>query len=72
MTEHDGKAKIVWEAFMERLGKTEFRGMLFNLNSLMTTNEMLNELEVPFNRQEIDKVITELPNNKSTGPRWFQ
>jgi len=48
ITDHDGKAKILWESFKERLGKTEFKKMLYNLNVLITRNEELNELQAPF------------------------
>ena len=71
ITYHDGKAKILWESFKERLGKTEFKKMLYNLNVLITRNEELNELQAPFSKQEIDSVISELPNNKSLGPDGY-
>ena len=48
ITDHDGKAKILWESFKDRLGKTEFKEMLYNLNVLITRNEELNELQAPF------------------------
>jgi hypothetical protein len=45
--------------------------MLFNLNDLLIASDNLNSLEIPFSKQEIDKVVSELPNNKSPGPDGF-
>jgi len=45
--------------------------MLFNLNDILTASENLSSLEVPFTKQEIDEVVSELPNNKSPGPNGF-
>ena len=62
---HDEKAKILWETFKDRLGRSEFKSMLYNLDNLLTNNVSLNELEAPFSKQEIDNIVAELPNNKS-------
>lgn len=70
-SEHEDKAKILWETFKERLGTTDFNHMLFNVNDLLIASDNLNSLEIPFSKQEIDKVVSELPNNKSPGPDGF-
>jgi hypothetical protein len=70
-SKHEDKAKILWETFKERLGTTDFNHMLFNLNDLLIASDNLNSLEIPFSKQEIDKVVSELPNNKSPGPDGF-
>lgn len=71
VTDHEGKAMIIWESFKERLGTSDFNIMLFDLNSLLTESPSMSEVEVPFSKQEIDSVISELPNNKSPGPDGF-
>jgi len=71
LTQHEEKANHFWEAFKERLGKSEFSGMLFNLNNLLNNTEDLRGLETPFDKIEIDQVIAELPNNKSPGLDGF-
>jgi hypothetical protein len=70
VTDHDGKASLLWEAFKERLGKSNFNRMFFNLSSLINSQD-LSQLDTPFTRQKIDSVIAELPNNKSPGPDGF-
>lgn len=45
--------------------------MLFNLDNLLDSNDLLHDLEAPFTRQEIDEVVADLPNNKSPGPDGF-
>jgi hypothetical protein len=70
VTDHDGKENLLWEAFKKRLGISDFNGMIFNLNSLMNTQD-LSQLDTPFTRQEIDSVIADLSNNKSPGPDGF-
>lgn len=37
ITDHEGKATLLWNTFKERLGKSEFKGMLFNLNSMIAS-----------------------------------
>lgn len=49
----------------------EFSSMLFNLSAILTRNEDLSVLEIPFSELEIDLVIGDLPNNKSPGPDGF-
>jgi hypothetical protein len=65
ITNHDEKAKILWESFKDRLGKSEFNSMSFDLDNLLVNNLTINELEIPLSKQETDNMIAELPNNKS-------
>jgi hypothetical protein len=68
ISDHDGKASILWKAFKERIGKFENTQMLFNLESLyghLNNEDMMQSLEVPFSDQEIEEVIKNLPNDKS-------
>jgi hypothetical protein len=74
ITDHDGKASILWKAFKERMGKSENSQMLFNLESLyghLNNEDMMQSLEIPFSDQEIEEVIKNLPNDKSPGPDGF-
>jgi retron-type reverse transcriptase len=74
ITDHDGKASILWKAFKERMGKSKNSQMLFNLESLyghLNNEDMMQSLEIPFSDQEIEEVIKNLPNDKSPGPDGF-
>ena len=68
---HSIKANILWEAFKERLGQSEFQDMNLDLNLLLQTSTELGCLEEPFTEEEIDKVIQNLPSDKSPGPDGF-
>ncbi|XP_071678500.1 uncharacterized protein [Lolium perenne] len=67
---HDQKAAILWNAFRNRMGKTEPTEMKFDLSSLITPQD-LSRLEVPFTKEEIDEVIHSMPNDKAPGPDGF-
>lgn len=43
----------------------------FNLNDILQQHTDLSCLEAPFTNEEIDKVIQELPLNRSPGPDGF-
>ena len=54
-----------------RLGVTEFEDMYFDLNQVLHSLEDLGQLEYNFSRDEIDKIIQELPSDKSLGTGGF-
>lgn len=64
---HEQKAQLLWSSFKERLGVTEHNQMLFNLVQLIQPGNNLDALELPFLNEEIEAVVTSLPNNKSLG-----
>ena len=68
---HQDKAHILWEAYKERLGKSEFTAMQLNLEEILSPNPNLSSLEEPFTSEEIDQVVASLPTDKSPGPDGF-
>jgi hypothetical protein len=71
MSRHEEKAQLLWEAYKDRLGKSEFTHMYFDLHSLLNASEDLHILEEPFMKEEIDGIVANLPSDKSSGPDGF-
>ena len=59
-SDHLVKAFILWEAFKDRLGQSEFQDMLLDLSSLIQPSDDLNCLEMEFTHEEIDFIIINL------------
>lgn len=68
---HAEKEKILWGAFKDRLGQSEFTSMAFNLSFFLESNQNLDWLVEPFTKDEIDLVVRNLPNDKAPGPDGF-
>jgi hypothetical protein len=71
LADHDEKAHFIWSSFKERLGISEFSGLNSELTSFITPAENIDWLQSEFLKEEIDKVVLNLPNNKSPGPDGF-
>lgn len=68
---HEQKAKLLWNSFRDRMGISEHILMIFDLNLLINPVEGLEQLEIPFTMMEVERVVHNLPNNKSPGPDGF-
>jgi hypothetical protein len=65
ISNHDGKAYILWKAFKERMGNTDNTSMQFNLREILGTrldHESMKALEEPFSQKEIEDVVKDFPN----------
>jgi hypothetical protein len=74
ISDHDGKANILWKAFKERMGNIDNTSMQFNLREILGTrldHDSMKALEEPFSQKEIEDVVKDLPNEKSPGPDGF-
>lgn len=70
-TSHADIELLLWESFKERIGQSDYKEMLFDLPSIIQRHEELSQLEDKFTTEEIDGVIKQLPNDKSSGPNGF-
>jgi hypothetical protein len=71
VTSHVDKDNLIWESFKQRIGNSDFKHMLFDLSSIIQQHNGLDSIEDPFSTEEIDKVVKQLPNNKSPRPNGF-
>jgi hypothetical protein len=70
-SEHEHKADFLWTAFKSRLGSSDFIGIDFDLQSLLTPHDSLQWMDPPFTKQVIDNIIKSLPSDRSPGPDGF-
>jgi hypothetical protein len=61
VTDHQEIAGMLWSSYRNRMGQTEGISMQFDLNRLFAKVSGLEELTVPFSKEEMDLVIKEMP-----------
>lgn len=71
VTDHVGKEAILFQAFKERLGQSDPVNVQFDLVSVMTRVDGLEDLSIPFTHEEIDNVVKEMPSDRASGPDGF-
>jgi len=70
--DHEGKAGILWNTFKNRMGISSEVTMHFDLHSILTPRgEDLELLVQPFQCEEIDRIIKQMPTDKAPGPDGF-
>lgn len=60
ITDYEQKAGILWSAFKDRLGISDFQGISYDLYDLLQRHD-LNSLIEQFSQAEIDAMIKDLP-----------
>jgi len=74
ISDHAGKAAILWDSFKKRLVHSEGHKMFFDLPHLYDNNvnpQIFQDLEIPFSDEEINDVVKNLPSDKSLGLDGF-
>jgi hypothetical protein len=71
VSDHSEKSALFFQEFRKRLGSTVPTIMQFDLQTLMQPCSDLDNLCLPFNSEEIDAIILDLPNDKAPGPDGF-
>jgi hypothetical protein len=65
---HEENATLLWESFKHRLATSKFPQMHLDLRQYISPRINLEDLATPFFKEEIDSVVSNLPNGKSPGP----
>ena len=69
--DHIGKEALIYQSFKQRLGTSGAFQMKFNLANIIKKRNDLDQLTIPFSREEIDNVIKEMPADRAPGPNGF-
>jgi hypothetical protein len=70
VSDHEQKATILWNAFTDRLGTSEFQGIHYDLSTLLQSQDF-SSITAEFSTEEIESVIKDLPNSHAPGPDGF-
>jgi hypothetical protein len=71
ISDHDEMAGLLWSEYRYRMGKSEGIQMQFDLGRLVIWVPNLQELTVPFLKEEIELVIKQMPFDRAPGPGGF-
>jgi hypothetical protein len=69
--DHGGKAGLLRNSFRNRMGTTLSPTMLFDLGSMITYTEGLDDIAAPILQDEVDSVVKRMPNDKAPSPNGF-
>jgi hypothetical protein len=68
---HNEKAQLLWAAYKERLGISDYSHIYFDLNDWIQPVQALDDVQNPFSKEGIDIIIQNLPHGKSPRPDDF-
>lgn len=71
ITDHLGKASLLWEVYKNRMGTTSNPTMHLDLEHLIPRHDNLQQLSDTVTREEIDNVVAQMPTDRSPGPDGF-
>lgn len=72
ISDHEAKAKVLFEAYRNRLDTSQSPEMVFDLHAIFPNTQDLSILEEPFLEEEINSVIANLPNCKALGSDFLK
>jgi hypothetical protein len=70
ISDHTEKAALLWNEYRSRLGHIVNTVMHFDLLNLVQQHN-LQQIEVSFTKDDIDKVVMKMPPDKAPGPDGF-
>jgi hypothetical protein len=70
VTDHDQKVGLLWLAYRDRLGVSEFTGLVYELSELIQEVD-LPTLDDPFSMDKILAILKDLPSDHSPDPDGF-
>jgi hypothetical protein len=68
ISDHGEKSALLFQEFKRRLGTSVRISMQFDLHAIIPPHNNLDQLRIPFNREEIDSVVCGLPVDRARGP----
>jgi hypothetical protein len=71
LTEHKDMEQLIFDTYKQRLGTSHSPDMLFELQHIIQPVPGLEELSVPFTKEEIDLVVKHMHVDKAPGPDGF-
>jgi len=71
ISDHEGKAGLLWSAYKNRMGISLNPDMRFDLEQLIQVNMDFYSLIQPFSTEEIDRIVKDMPSDKAPGPDGF-
>lgn len=71
VTTHAKKETTLWNSYKERIGKSEYKAEIFNIENFIHPSIDLSILDEAFSLEEINEVVKLLPMDKSIGPDGF-
>jgi hypothetical protein len=70
LSDHLEKVALIWEEFRKRLSYSVHSKMQFDLPNLMH-HHSLQQIDTPFTKKDVDKVISKLPLGIAPGPDGY-
>jgi hypothetical protein len=70
VSDHPEKATLIWEEFKKRLSYSVHSKMQFELANLIH-HHSLRQIDTPFTKEDVDKVISKMTLDKAPGPDGF-